>query len=255
MSMEHLENELRRTLDPRKQAFADVIAGIHKSLGTDIPFPSVAAPLERQTVETPEPKLETERVYPEISLEAEWQRQGQRYIELGFHTELKIIESEYLASLPKFTPQPESFKERLDTPVMVETRVPIKRQYELAGIAYHLEGSDKSDWAKDPKKYKTPDSPYTVWLDEGARDMNRKVEDVRKKLAGDERGGTEFDAIALYIAKPNILEKRFLDLPGTTVGSGDAACLYLWLGGPRLGCRFVGGAYPRFGSLVCGRQK
>ncbi|MDO8620920.1 MAG: hypothetical protein Q7R31_01430 [Candidatus Levybacteria bacterium] len=52
MSMQHLENELRRTGDPRKQAFADVIAGIHKSLGSDIPLPSVA---------TPEKQLEIKR--------------------------------------------------------------------------------------------------------------------------------------------------------------------------------------------------
>lgn len=44
MAMQHLENELRRTDDPRKRAFADVIVAIHKSLGTDIPLHSVATP-------------------------------------------------------------------------------------------------------------------------------------------------------------------------------------------------------------------
>ncbi len=52
MTMQHLENELRRAGDPRKQAFADVIAGIHKSLGSDIPLSFVA---------TPEKQLEIKR--------------------------------------------------------------------------------------------------------------------------------------------------------------------------------------------------
>ena len=56
MSMQHLETELRRTGDPRKQAFADVIAGIHKSLGSDIPFPSVL--VEKLVVQTPEVPVE-----------------------------------------------------------------------------------------------------------------------------------------------------------------------------------------------------
>jgi hypothetical protein len=56
MTMQHLENEFRRTGDPRKQAFADVIAGIRKSLGSDIPLPSVA---------TPEKQLEIKRFFKE----------------------------------------------------------------------------------------------------------------------------------------------------------------------------------------------
>lgn len=85
--------------------------------------------------------------------------------------------------------------------------------------------------------------------------MNRKVQDVREELALDERGGTEFDGVAFYIAKPSVLQTRFLDLPGTSVGLNYAACLDLWDVRPGLRYVFVGFAGPRFGSLVCGRQK
>jgi hypothetical protein len=112
------------------------------------------------------------------------------------------------------------------------------------------------DWPEDPQKYKTPNSFYLAWTDEGARFMNRKVEDVRKELALDERGGTELDSVAVYIAKPNVLQTRFLDLLGTTVGSASAAVLDLWRDRPRLRyCTWVGRAGPGFGSMVCGRQK
>lgn len=199
-------------------------------------------------------KAESPKVYSVISLEAERTRQAQRYVELGFHRELGLTEQKYIASLPKFEPQPKEFKGRLDTPLLVETRVPIERQAKLADIDYFLRGLDKKDWTDDPQGYKTPNIPYATWIDEGKRFMNRKVEDVRNELASFERGGTEFDAVALYIAKPQILQTRFLDLPGTTVGSDCAACLRRWGGRAELGRRFVDAASPRFGSVVCGRK-
>lgn len=199
-------------------------------------------------------KTESPKVYPEISLEAEWTRQTQKFVELGFHRELGLTEQRYIASLPKFEPQPKEFKGRLDTPFLVETRVPIERQATLAGIDYFLAGLDKKDWTDDPQGYKTPNIPYATWTDEGKRFMNRKMGDVRKELAPDERGGTELDGVALLIAKPNILQTRFLDLPGTSVRSASAAYLFRWGGRVGLGHGFVGGAFPRFGSLVCGRK-
>ncbi|MBI4096596.1 MAG: hypothetical protein HY425_02655 [Candidatus Levybacteria bacterium] len=199
---------------------------------------------------------------PEKKLEIEWRRRANRFIELGFHKELivngnkvELTVQEYLRSLPKFEPQPKEFKGRLDTPLLVETRVPIERQAQLAGINYLLKELDKKDWPEDQKQYKTPDVPYSTWTDEGARFMNRKIMDVRQELAPDERGGTEWDAVALYIANPNILKKRFLDLPGTAVGSAHAGYLALWGDAPRLGCRWAGDAYPKYDSLVCGRKK
>jgi len=62
MAMQHIEDELRRTGDPRRQAFADVIAGIHKSLGEDILFPSAVTLVETRTVaQTPETPVEIKR--------------------------------------------------------------------------------------------------------------------------------------------------------------------------------------------------
>lgn len=235
-------------------AAAEKGKGLLREYG-DIDLISVVTPVTYKVDESKSPQAETIKVYPEISLEEEWQRQAQGLIKLGFYSELGLTEEKYLESLPKFTPQPESFKGRLNTPVLVETRISPKRQSKLAGIQYVLDGLNVKNWDKDPKKYKTPDSPYTVWMDEGARNMNRKVQDVRRNLVSDERGGTELDGIALYIAKPNILQTRFLDLPGTSVRSVYAPSLDLWDGKPRLGYDFVAGADPEFGSLVCGRQK
>lgn len=162
---------------------------------------------------------------------------------------------DYLDSLPKFKPQPEAYKGRFDTPLLVETRIGIDRQYELAGVTNYLKepGLDVQDWPQDPKGYKTPESPYTTWANDPAKNRNRKVAEVRKKLKEDERGGTRFDGLALYIANPKKLNEVYIDLPGDRVESGSAPDLYLFQGGPYLSYRWVGYAGPEWGSLVCGR--
>ncbi len=247
MSMQHLENELRRTGDPRRQAFADVIAGIHKSLGADIPFPSVA--VEKSAVRIPEAPV---KVYPEISLEEEWQRQAQNLASL-FAKELKFkTPEEYIATLPKFEVQPEEYEGRLDIPVIAETRVPLKRMLELAGVVTYFDVDSIKDWEKG--KFETPKTPYSTWLNDGRINLNKSVEKVRKGLKPDERGGTAFDGVALYLKDPKILDGHYLDLPGSQVVSGGAPGLARWGGRPELDLFFVGNARPDCGSVVAGRK-
>ena len=76
---------------------------------------------------------------------------------------------------------------------------------------------------------------------------------VREGLRDDERGGTIFDGIALYIVLPEILEDHFLDLPGTQVRFDEAPYLFDRDGQPRLYYRKVDGADSSYGSVVCGR--
>lgn len=239
--LQRAESELRETGDPEDARLANGLSERIKKSG-DFPLSETESP----------------KVYLEISLEEEIERQIGRYQELGFHRHRDVAMSagKFKDSVMKLAvPQPKNFKDRLDAPFIVSGQVPIKDQCKLAGIDYLLSGFNVRDWTEDPQNYKTPNGFYMAWTDEGARFMNRTVEDVRKELASFERGGTEFDGIGLYIAKPQILQTRFLDLPGTAVGSGTAPLLYLWGGRPGLDCHFVGHALPEFGSLVCGRQK
>ncbi len=194
---------------------------------------------------------------PEISLESEMERQTAMYLEREFHKHKKIGMSKgnFKDSIMGLVvPQPEEFRGRFNSPVVVFGQIPAEDQCRLAGIDYSLKGLNVCDWPDDPQNYQTPNFLYLTWTDEGERSMNRKVEDVRKELVSDERGGTEFDGIALYVVKPQVLEKRFLDLPGTALGPGDVPFLNLWNGRPYLVRYFVGNANPEFGSLVCGRK-
>lgn len=235
MVMNFLERELKKTGDSGDTERAG------KARGSDISLP------ETKTV-----ALST----PELNLKNEWLRQTRKYIKLGFHEKLGLSKQEYLDSLPQFGPQPENFKDRFDIPVVVETRIPIKQQCKLAGINYLLGDLPCVDWPNDPKGYKIPNRPYITWMqDGGAKNLDKSVEEVREKLAEDERGATNFDGIAFYLAQPEVLKHHFMDLPGTKVGSVHAPCLHLWYGQPELNYfHRVDYVYPGYGSASCGRN-
>lgn len=209
-----------------------------------------------------------------VNLAAEYERQSRRYIELGFHTELGLSEKDYLASLPKLEPQPENFCGRFDISVLVDPRVSIERQCELAGIncSDYKQSLAKGsmfiyDWPEDPQAYRTPAGPYLTWVHDGTRNLDKNAKSVRLNLAGDERGGTIFDGIALYIAHPQILGEHTpeLELPGSQVeirGCGGWDTFHdplltfftIYQPGPHLSYIWVGGNRPKAGSVTCGRS-
>ena len=188
---------------------------------------------------------------PEISLEQDWQRQADKLAGL-YAEELKFGTHEaYIASLPKFEPQPEQFKRRFDIPVIVETRVPLKRMLKLAGIVTYFDVDSIKDW--DEGEFKTPSTPYTAWVNDGTSNLNKSVKAVRESLKSDERGANIYEVIVLYLRDPKILNHHYLDVPGSRVDSDDAPSLHRWVGRPGLYRSFVDVALPRYGSVVAGK--
>lgn len=149
-----------------------------------------------------------------VDLEVEWYKQAQRMADL-FAKELKQSKDEYVEKLPRFSPQPETFKGRFDTPVVAETRIALPRMLDIVGInpSFGFDTTLLKDWQED--MFRTPTSPYTTWLDDGRRNMKKAVETVRKNLVADERGGSVYDGVALYLKNPDILKHHFLDFPGS----------------------------------------
>lgn len=211
--LERLAREFGNAGHPEMELYLNAGAKIARRLGAPVSF------LGNETAR----QAETIKVYPEISLEEEWQRQAGRFIKLGFNRELDLSAKKYLASLPKFEPQPESFSGRFDIPVLVETRIAPSRQADMAGLPYYFGGLNIRDWESDPSGYRTSISPYTVWMQDGKKNLGRSVKGVRKTLKPDERGATEYDGVALLIANPTVLKDHYIDLPGASVGSGRAA--------------------------------
>lgn len=189
-----------------------------------------------------------------LKLETEWQRQVRRFIVLDFHEALGSTEADYRASLPRFTSQPEAFRGRFDLPLLVETRIPVAEQARRAGLAYNLEDLNVRDWEEDPQGYKTPETPYKTWAQDGKKNLRRPVREVRKTLEPDERGGTELDGVAFYIAYPEVFEDHFIDMPGSSVESVLAPFLRVWFNEPKLRSHRIDASGSKFGSLTCGRE-
>jgi len=193
----------------------------------------------------------------ETKVKEELARQADRYIEFGLngHRQINMEQGKFKDSLIALACfQLENFAGRFDIPVAVLGQVPAKDIYKAAGVDYQLGDLDVRDWPDDPQGYVTPQRFYLSWMDTGVFNLDRKVEDVRTNLAPDMRGAQESDGSGLYVAHPRILEHHYVDFPGTSVGSGRAPYLHLFIGRPEVGYDWVDCAYPEFGSALCGRD-
>ena len=243
MAMEYL---IEKFEEKGRQDLAREIGAIRSKFGGDIPLPVDGKP----NPVTPEV---SEKIYPEISLEKEWGRQAQ--ILAGyFAQELNLTSEQYIATLPQFEPQPENWNGRLDTPVIIETRISPERQLDIVGVYEFFDVLKKTAWVQTPG-YKILSGPDTAWLDDGRNHMNQASKDVKNSLKEDEVGGKILDGLALFIVNPTILKKRSLDLPDSLVDEKFSVLLALWGNKPVLSYHLVGETVPSFGSVVRGRQK
>src|SRR3989344_7181890 len=166
---------------------------------------------------------------PTLELEVEWLKQANVLAEL-FARILGKSGDEYRDSLPRFVPQPESYRGRLNTQVIVQ--VPQRRLTLRRMLAAQEVAASRSDikglrhWHKDPQVFRTPDTPYTTYLDDGSRNLNRTLREVRASLKSDERGGTPFDGLALLVQNPDILRRHNLALSGFQLGPGKVPALF-----------------------------
>ena len=197
-------------------------------------------------------------VATELNLDTEWQRQANRYVELGYHTELKMTPEEYLQALPKFEPQPEEYRDRFNVPLLVETRIPWEKQAELAGVVVseYLRSNINETKPFDDRS-QTPETPYTGWFNRWDERFTRRIAplDARKQLTADEIGGGPHEGVAMQVAHPEITQsgKRF-DLIGYNVESDRVPSLRHWYGAPRLHAFWGDDAYGRLRPLVRGSK-
>lgn len=196
----------------------------------------------------------------EFEVREELARLADRYINFGLnkHPQIRMAGGVFKDSLVALArPQPENFGGRVDIPVAVLGQVPPSDVYRAAGADYYLEDLNVRDWPDDPLGYTTPQGLYLAWVDTGMGNLGTKVDDVRWDLkAGlrDLRGMSENDGGGLYVAHPRILEHHGIDFLGTSVESDFAPYLSLFHGWPEVHCDWTGGAYPKFGSALCGRN-
>ncbi len=157
MTMRHLEGEFRRRGD---RDFAEIVSILQDAFNERNGQPDVDLPKTRREVPQRASRVQETQKPVEIDLNAEWQRQAGRYVALGFHNKLSLSEEDYLASLPKFEPQPESFAGRFDIPVLVQRKLkkgahPMSRSsmdFDFRGCSGKPCGKDRNSSEPDPQK-------------------------------------------------------------------------------------------------------
>lgn len=156
--------------------------------------------------------------YPgELSLKDEWQRQSNRFLDLGFHRALGMSEQEYLDSLPHFTDKPEGVDGRFNYQLLVDPRVPIERLIRLLGVVMSSDESptNVSDWNNNGNGHSTPSTAYVIRMNDGRENIGKSVREVREKLKDGERGTTLQEGLALYATYPWVVDKIGMNFVGS----------------------------------------
>jgi hypothetical protein len=162
-------------------------------------------------------------------LREKWSNQANKLAYL-FAEELGLTKEKYIASLPKFNTQPEEFEGEFDSPIIVETRIPLSRSVRKIFDLLMPEGLKKFRDNRIIEKYFEEDrlidlrsthfalseKPYAVWLQDGSKRLGHSTETACKNIREDsERGATLREGLMLWLSRPDILNSHGLLLSGT----------------------------------------
>lgn len=204
-------------------------------------------------------RFEEQRLAPEF-LEAEWERQVNIYLDREFHKypSVKISSGKFKDSMPRFSPQPETYRGRLDLPLLVVTSIPWQEEAQLADIAVsdYLK-SMASETQPFNEQSQTPNNPYTGWFNSWGQRFTKKIApfEARKELAADEIGAGPHEGIAIQLTHPEFTKnEKYFDLIGFAVESGHVLYLDDWRGRPGLDAPWGDYAHDRFRPLVRGSE-
>lgn len=182
----------------------------------------------RDGVAAVEPPAASRGIHPSQAgiahLDAEWQRQVDRLLTAGFHTELGIAAEDYVSSLPRFAPQPDEYRGRLDVPLLVDGRIPWQRQYELLGIAQSAFVAYFPPPVPVEPAAAHRDHPYTTWCNAWGQRFEQPTapSDARAALADDEVGANLIEGAMVVAAYPELIQTaRFHDFVGYAFPAGD----------------------------------
>lgn len=230
---------------------------------------SGVARAERDVRPEPEPPAPVRGIHPsqlgDADRETEWHRQADQLVAAGFPAELGLSAGEYLASLPRFGPHPPEYRGRFDAPVVVETRIPWERQYELFGIRISpFMAHFPQPVPADPESAHRA-APYAAWFTRWGQRFPDPTspDDARAALAPDEVGANLQEGGAVVHAFPELVESaRFFDFvgfvfPASAVGGEvhfdpiertPGVCR--WRGRPEFACNLYPLAFSVFRPLV-----
>ncbi|MCI0479724.1 hypothetical protein L0Y59_04215 [Candidatus Uhrbacteria bacterium] len=200
--------------------------------------PGIAPELER-CLDSLAPVRSPEDVFARQSAALWKARIGQRF---GYRSL-----SEYRASLPTLRPAPEDVVARFPIPLLVEARIGLVQACRLAGLLY--DGDDRTLVPQGKRVSRSP-SAYWIRVQDGRQNRGRSARECRKRFGRDEIGLTAIEGVALYVQHPDILDRFFVDLPGSVHhrNRDSEAFLGEWDGIPGLYWAWNDHAHPECGS-------
>lgn len=161
----------------------------------------------------------------------EWTRQATD-LAYCFAGPLGISRDQYEDSLPHFTPEPETYREKFDTLILVQTPIPEKgltesRIFEIIGLP--TSHPYYEDWRG--ARFRTPCAPYATWLDDGSRELDLHPTYYPSRYApADTRLGAALDGAFLDFANKRlgIIPSHYPYLPGSGEDDEHAAYMVRW---------------------------
>lgn len=120
---------------------------------------------------------------------------------------------DYLTSIPLVPKWPSSWEQRFDRTILVDARIPITRACELLSVTFL--GDDETLVDFQPEK--AQQGVYWIRCQDGRKNHDLSVRDVRRAWPDDEMGLTAAEGLALYLQDPLVLTNHFLVLPGSVL--------------------------------------
>ncbi|MEK7616436.1 MAG: hypothetical protein AAB414_00070 [Patescibacteria group bacterium] len=189
------------------------------------------------------------RITRETKKVAEWRRQTDHFIELGFADELKYKDSEkYRLTIPKFFRQPRNWKGVYDYLVAYEGRIPHARICKLAGITQYADANKITDEADNLPPVYTAYAAGTSELVIGTFEQ-AMAETPKYGVAG-----TMIFIDMFYLSHPQLFDDehgRWRDAGRSRFGAGSVPYLYVDGDGPGVDASWAG--YPTGGWRLLSR--
>ena len=161
---------------------------------------------------------------------AEWRRQTDRFIGLGFADELKFSDPEkYRLTVPKFFRQPRNWRGIYDYPTAVEGRIPHSRICKLADITQYVDTSQITDEANNLPPV------YTIYVAGTSRLVVGTFAEAIPETPKNGVAGLMVEVDMTYLNHPQLFDDehgRWRDAGRSRCGAGSIPCLEVWDGSP-----------------------
>ncbi|MBI3125098.1 MAG: hypothetical protein HYZ10_11910 [Ignavibacteriales bacterium] len=137
------------------------------------------------------------------------ENQIKNYISNGFHKYLGMNKAEYMNSVSVNVSQPENYQGIFDSPVLVETRIPIEVQLKLLKINDYINAANLTHLNEQIN------FPYIAWAHDLSLHAGKTISETHSSYLEIETGCTAIEVIAFSVHYPSLCKGKGIDAPST----------------------------------------